>query len=111
MKGKKVRGNYALFRLKKDEKSWLLVKKNDEFASDEEVILKNKSVKSGKTLAQVAAQHGVEVKHPEGNVSAGKTKPVSKKTAPKKTTVKKSAKLQLSKAATKSTSRKKKAST
>jgi bifunctional non-homologous end joining protein LigD len=53
MHGKKIKGTYALFRLKKEEKSWLLVKKADEFASEEEVIRQNKSVKSGKTLAQV----------------------------------------------------------
>ena len=65
MHGKKIKGTYALFRLKKEEKSWLLVKKADEFASEEDVIGQNKSVKSGKTLAQVAKLNGVEVKHPE----------------------------------------------
>src|SRR6187397_908168 len=30
MHGKKIKGTYALFRLKKEEKSWLLVKKADE---------------------------------------------------------------------------------
>ena len=65
MHGKKIKGTFALFRLKKEEKSWLLVKKDDEYATDDEVIKKNKSVKSGKTLAQIAKQNGVEVKHPE----------------------------------------------
>jgi bifunctional non-homologous end joining protein LigD len=72
MHGKKIKGTYALFRLKKEEKSWLLVKKSDEFASEEEVIKQNKSVKSGKTLAQVAKQNGVEVKHPEEDTPADK---------------------------------------
>jgi bifunctional non-homologous end joining protein LigD len=111
MKGKKIKGNYALFRLKRDEKSWLLVKKNDEFASEEEVILQNKSVKSGKTLAEVAAKYGVEVKHPEQEVSSAKRRSGLVKTAPKKAAVKKTANTKTPKAATKSASRKKKAST
>ena len=74
MHGKKIKGTYALFRLKKEEKSWLLVKKADEFASEEEVIRQNKSVKSGKTLAQVAKLNGAELKHPEDD------KPGDKKT-------------------------------
>jgi bifunctional non-homologous end joining protein LigD len=111
MKGKKIKGNYALFRLKRDEKSWLLVKKNDEFASEEEIILQNKSVKSGKTLAEVAAKHGVEVKHPEQESAPAKTRSGSVKKTPKKAAVKKTANTKNPKAATKSASRKKKAST
>lgn len=80
MHGKKIKGTYALFRLKKEEKSWLLVKKSDEYASEEEVIKQNKSVKSGKTLAQIAKKNDVEVKHPEDD------KPVDTK---RKTGVKK----------------------
>jgi bifunctional non-homologous end joining protein LigD len=110
IKGKKIKGNYALFRLKRDEKSWLLVKKNDEFASDEEIVLQNKSVKSGKTLHQVAAQHGVEVKHPEEEVPAAKARSRSVKALPKKVSVKKPAPAKDLKAASKSASRKKKAS-
>ena len=88
MHGKKIKGTYALFKLKKEEKSWLLVKKDDKYATEDEVVKKNKSVKSGKTLAQIAKQNGVEVKHPEednapAKRSAVKTK--SKSAATKKT--------------------------
>ena len=107
MNGKKIKGNYALFRLKKDEKSWLLVKKDDDFASEEEVIKKNKSVKSGKTLAQIAKQNGVEAKHPEENLSREKSKSGTVKTSPGKSAAKKSAKIKT--AVSKSASRKKKA--
>jgi bifunctional non-homologous end joining protein LigD len=109
MHGKKIKGNYALFRLKKEEKSWLLVKKDDDFASEEEVIKKNKSVKSGKTLAQVAKQNGVEVKHPEEDSPAEKPATTSIKTPPDKSPAKKSVKTKA--ATTKSASRKKKALT
>jgi bifunctional non-homologous end joining protein LigD len=108
MHGKKIKGNYALFRLKKDKKSWLLVKKDDDFASEEEVIKKNKSVKSGKTLAQVAKQNGAEVKHPEEDSSAEKSKPRTKASV-NKSPAKKSVKTKA--AISKSASRKKKALT
>ena len=93
IQGKKIKGTYALFRLKKEEKSWLLVKKADEFASEDEVIRQNKSVKSGKTLAQVAKQSGVEVKHPEEDIPV-ETKakaPAIKKTLAKSNFIKKRA--------------------
>lgn len=85
--GKKIKGTYALFRLKKEEKSWLLVKKDDEHATENEVIKQNKSVKSGKTLAQIAKQKGVEVKHPEEDAPSKKrasTKQKKSTTASKK---------------------------
>lgn len=89
MHGKKIKGTFALFRLKKEEKSWLLVKKDDEYASEDQVIKKNKSVKSGKTLAQIAKQNGVEVKHPEEDIASTKqpaSKPKGKLTTATKTT-------------------------
>src|SRR5687767_7810554 len=51
LKGKKIKGLFALFQLKKDEegKSWLLVKKDDAFATEQDITLKDQSVVSGKT--------------------------------------------------------------
>lgn len=48
--GKKLKGEFALVNMKNDEKSWLLIKKNDEFAGKMDILKKNKSVKSGKTI-------------------------------------------------------------
>jgi hypothetical protein len=86
-----------------------LVKKDDDFASEEEVIKKNKSVKSGKTLARIAKQNGVEVKHPEEDSPAEKSKTVATKIFSNKAPAKKSAKIKT--AVSKSASRKKKALT
>jgi len=92
MHGKKIKGTYALFKLKKEEKSWLLVKKADEFVSEEDVIKQNKSVKSGKTLAEIAKQNGVQVKHPEeDNLVDAKTKSPGAKKAEVKNAVSKPA--------------------
>jgi bifunctional non-homologous end joining protein LigD len=65
--GKKLKGMFHLFQLKKDEngKSWLLVKDNDKYAIDADITSKNKSVKSGKTIAQIAKENGTEPNHPE----------------------------------------------
>lgn len=94
--GKKVKGEFALVKLGKDEKSWLLIKHKDEFASDQDITLKNKSVKSGKTIAQVAAANGTTPHHPEQTKSVTKSvkrttakKTSSKKTAPAKQVKKK----------------------
>jgi bifunctional non-homologous end joining protein LigD len=35
MKGRKLKGDFALVNLKKDEKSWLLIKHRDKYATDE----------------------------------------------------------------------------
>ena len=86
LQGQKLNGSYALFRLKNgEEKSWLLVKKDDEFATEEDVTQKNKSVKSGKTLAEIAQKNGVEIKHPEKETPVKKTpsKLAAKRTAKK----------------------------
>jgi bifunctional non-homologous end joining protein LigD len=35
MKGKKLKGTFKLFRMKEDDKNWLLMKSDDEYATDE----------------------------------------------------------------------------
>lgn len=75
--GKKLKGMYHLFKLKTDAngKSWLLVKDRDKYASDTDITAKNKSVKTGKTIAQVAKENGTEANHPElEGVSPGPSK-------------------------------------
>ena len=52
--GKKLRGKVAFVKTRgRGKNDWLLVKMNDEYASPEDITLKDKSVMSGKTLAQV----------------------------------------------------------
>lgn len=77
MHGKKIKGDYALFQMKaRGERSWILVKKNDEFASEKDITENDKSVKTGKTLVQVAKANGTTVNHPEAHT---KTIPAKKK--------------------------------
>jgi bifunctional non-homologous end joining protein LigD len=93
LSGKKLKGAFALFGVKRDTtgKQWLLVKKGDEWATDEDVTVQDASVLSGKTIAQMAAQHGVEPNHPEtsSKKSATKKSAATKATTPTKAAVKK----------------------
>lgn len=84
--GKKVNGLFTLFRLRRDkeEKSWLLVKKEDEFSGGNDITEETRSVKSGKTLSEVAAAAGVELNHPEEDLQKSITR--AKKARPAKTT-------------------------
>lgn len=96
LEGKKIKGSYSLRRLNKEgnEKAWLLIKGKDKWASEEDITLKNKSVKSGKTIAQVAAEAGTEPNHPETAKKKRKTtvrKEPDLISAKKKAAVKKSA--------------------
>ena len=54
MHGKKLKGEFALVKIKNSEQnSWLLIKHNDEYASSDDITEKDKSVVSRKTIEQV----------------------------------------------------------
>lgn len=55
LQGKKLKGGFSLVKLKgKQENAWLLIKKNDKYASDVDVLKKNKSVITSVTLEDFA---------------------------------------------------------
>jgi bifunctional non-homologous end joining protein LigD len=53
--GKKLKGEFAIVKMKgaKENNSWLLIKKNDEYASDADILKKDKSVKSNLTIEKL----------------------------------------------------------
>lgn len=54
LKGKKLKGEFSLVKLKgKQENAWLLIKKNDKYATDTDVLEKNKSVLSKRSLEEL----------------------------------------------------------
>ena len=53
--GEKLRGEFALVKTAQDEKSWLLLKKKDNYATSEEILSDNRSVVSHQTLEEIAA--------------------------------------------------------
>ena len=51
LNGKKLKGEFALVKLKiKQKNAWLLIKKDDQYASDDDVLQEDKSVISNRTL-------------------------------------------------------------
>lgn len=51
LKGKKLKGEFSLIKIRGDQKNtWLLIKKNDKFASKEDILKKDRSVISRKKL-------------------------------------------------------------
>lgn len=56
--GKKLHGEFALIKMHgQDEDAWLLVKKTDEFATDEDITKLDTSVKSGKHVDDLGAHN------------------------------------------------------
>ena len=55
--GEKLRGEFALIRQKRlGEKAWLLIKKRDQYASNADITLQDRSVISGKRLGEVSRE-------------------------------------------------------
>lgn len=53
LRGEKLKGSFALVRLAKDPKSWLLIKHRDRFASGEDITTRPRSVLSGATVNEI----------------------------------------------------------
>ena len=76
--GEKLNGEYALFLMKsRGERSWILVKKKDEYANEKDITEQNTSVLSGKTIAEIAEENGTVPNHPEALVKKATRKKVS----------------------------------
>jgi bifunctional non-homologous end joining protein LigD len=87
LQGKKLKGEFSLVKLHgKQENAWLLIKKRDKFATDDDILKKNKSVISNKTLESFE-------KKAEASVEKEEEEPESK---PKTTLKKKAAESQKS---------------
>ena len=57
LKGKKLKGEWTLIRLKRDPKSWLLIKADDRYASTEkDVLADGRSVLSKRTIEEMVEE-------------------------------------------------------
>lgn len=71
LEGKKLKGEFALVKLKRGEdNAWLLLKKGDEFASSQDVLQFDRSVTTNRTLDEIAKQAPID-----RDVWVGKPKP------------------------------------
>ena len=60
--GKKLNGAYALVKLKKNsDNSWLLIKKNDKYASTKDITKKDKSILSERSLDEITTDRNSNV--------------------------------------------------
>ena len=64
--GKKLRGEFALIKMHADEKSWLLVKKADNYATTSDITTKNTSVKTARKVDDLGAPHDLSA-YPKTN--------------------------------------------
>jgi len=55
LEGQKLKGEFALVKLRKGENQWLLIKHRDAQAQSEDVRAEDRSAVSGRTLAEIAA--------------------------------------------------------
>lgn len=79
--GKKLKGEFALVHTKgMGEKSWLLIKHKDDFASKDDITKEEKSVQSGKTLEEVkVSSHHIYEGKPEKKADIEIKKKVNRK--------------------------------
>ncbi len=54
--GEKLQGEFALVKIKNEANSWLLIKKDDQYASQMDILEQDYSVRSGRTLAEIEKQ-------------------------------------------------------
>lgn len=84
LKGHKLKGEFALVKIKgsKQENAWLLIKKDDKYASDKDITQNNKSVISKVTLDTLAKKYGNEKGDHGKDAEPTKRKSPIKKTTP-----------------------------
>ena len=59
--GQKLKGKFALVRIRSsEENSWLLIKKHDEFSTSEEITTAERSVATGRTLDELVDGNGAK---------------------------------------------------
>ncbi|MGI8951294.1 MAG: DNA ligase D [Chitinophagaceae bacterium] len=95
MHGKKLKGEFALVKIKNNEdNSWLLIKHKDEYATAEDITKKDKSVQSNKTIEQVEKTSDKIWKSNRSSSQKNSDEETTsqKKSASNKTTVKKNSK-------------------
>src|SRR5689334_21354316 len=86
--GKRLKGSFALVRMKRREgekrENWLLIKHRDKYASDETIAVDKwtRSVKSGRTIEQMAKAKGVRQWKSKGSPKA-ETREAKPRTAKK----------------------------
>jgi bifunctional non-homologous end joining protein LigD len=86
LNGEKLKGEFALVKAAaRGENSWLLMKLQDEFATEEDVLLQDESVLSGKTIETMTSQPEAIYGQPASKVSKAKKATAARKSPAAKT--------------------------
>jgi len=102
LNGSKLKGEFSLVQMHgRGENNWLLVKKQDKYASESDVLKKNKSVISKYTVENISDSGVIYGQKSSGGTS---TNAAAKKSSAKKTSAKKSSSKSSSKKASSKTS-------
>jgi bifunctional non-homologous end joining protein LigD len=81
LNGKKLKGNFSLIRMKgKKGNEWMLIKSKDEYASKEDILKKDKSVISNRTLEEIEERHEKDRKKKKQHPGLEKLRQKSKRT-------------------------------
>lgn len=81
LKGSKLKGEFALVKAAgRGENSWLLMKLKDRYATDKDVLTKDKSVLSGKTIEKMESKPTAVYGVPAGKTAKTRKSRVAKKT-------------------------------
>ncbi len=76
LKGKKLKGEFSLIKLHgKQENAWLLIKKQDKYATDADILDKNKSFISKRTLEELEKKSEKQIEKTEAVKKKPKAKP------------------------------------
>jgi bifunctional non-homologous end joining protein LigD len=77
--GRKLKGDFILIKFKEDkyDGGWRLIKADDQYATKDDILLKDKSVKSKLTIDQMAEKAGAHVWHSNRESTKEKTSEVS----------------------------------
>lgn len=62
LEGRKLQGEFALVKTRQDDRSWLLLKKRDRYATAEEILGRDRSVLSERTLEDVSRAERTSVR-------------------------------------------------
>jgi bifunctional non-homologous end joining protein LigD len=87
LQGQKLQGKFTLIKMKgRGENTWMLIKKKDEWSRTDDITQNETSVRSGKTLEEVALEHGTSLNHPKQRQEKKlkETAPAKKQTVAKK---------------------------
>jgi bifunctional non-homologous end joining protein LigD len=80
--GQKLVGKFSLVRMKKEDKSWLLIKKDDAYATIDDILTRDRSVRSGRSMQEIRDQRTSEWHSDHAETPQAQPSPTSQASQP-----------------------------